>query len=377
VCVLEVHVGPFDPSGSGGGGEYALLSPGASRKRKRIVDEDADSAAGADDEDEEDEEERARYERRNGTPLAGLSQELREVYALLQRGTARGRLLAEQYRSPTDAFEPICPRITKEDCVRFRRSVLSANTSTSTGGTGGTGPAPPPEPNVGPCSCVHFRPLIRPHTDPALGHCSYLNTCYSEPTYAHSPSIPPFSGGGGGGGSGPSSSGMVMPFGHGHGHGHGLGHGQNPRGAVSLPSGLGAGGRGKEKAPCRYLHFEVDWDPEDAAREAASSRTAARERADAPGIARPPYKLGIGLGPDGRDMKVVCLSSTLLTIKNQKVKQPWAKLPPQWINCDLRRFDYSVLGKFHVIMADPPWDIHMSVSLPLPFSHAPASLVYA
>lgn len=34
---------------------------------------------------------------------------------------------------------------------------------------------------------------------------------------------------------------------------------------------------------------------------------------------------------------------------------------PQWINCDLRKFDYSVLGKFHVIMADPPWDIHMSV----------------
>lgn len=33
---------------------------------------------------------------------------------------------------------------------------------------------------------------------------------------------------------------------------------------VSLPSGLGAGGRGKEKAPCRYLHFEVDWDEGDA-----------------------------------------------------------------------------------------------------------------
>jgi mRNA m6A methyltransferase catalytic subunit len=27
----------------------------------------------------------------------------------------------------------------------------------------------------------------------------------------------------------------------------------------------------------------------------------------------------------------------------------------------VRKFDYSVLGKFHVIMADPPWDIHMSV----------------
>ncbi|KAI8873911.1 MT-A70-domain-containing protein [Ramicandelaber brevisporus] len=35
--------------------------------------------------------------------------------------------------------------------------------------------------------------------------------------------------------------------------------------------------------------------------------------------------------------------------------------PPQWINCDIRSFDFSVLGKFSVIMADPPWDIHMSL----------------
>lgn len=31
-----------------------------------------------------------------------------------------------------------------------------------------------------------------------------------------------------------------------------------PAGSVALPSGLGAGGRGKEKAPCRYVHYEVD-----------------------------------------------------------------------------------------------------------------------
>lgn len=35
--------------------------------------------------------------------------------------------------------------------------------------------------------------------------------------------------------------------------------------------------------------------------------------------------------------------------------------PPQWIQCDLRFFDVSVLGKFSVIMADPPWDIHMEL----------------
>lgn len=31
---------------------------------------------------------------------------------------------------------------------------------------------------------------------------------------------------------------------------------------------------------------------------------------------------------------------------------------PQWINCDVRSFDMKVLGKFGVIMTDPPWEIH-------------------
>lgn len=33
----------------------------------------------------------------------------------------------------------------------------------------------------------------------------------------------------------------------------------------------------------------------------------------------------------------------------------------QWVNCDIRTFDMSVLGKFDVIMTDPPWDIHMEL----------------
>ena len=35
--------------------------------------------------------------------------------------------------------------------------------------------------------------------------------------------------------------------------------------------------------------------------------------------------------------------------------------PAQWIKCDLRYFDMSILGKFSVVMADPPWDIHMEL----------------
>jgi mRNA (2'-O-methyladenosine-N6-)-methyltransferase len=35
--------------------------------------------------------------------------------------------------------------------------------------------------------------------------------------------------------------------------------------------------------------------------------------------------------------------------------------PQQWIHCDLRNFDMSTIGKCGVVMADPPWDIHMEL----------------
>lgn len=34
---------------------------------------------------------------------------------------------------------------------------------------------------------------------------------------------------------------------------------------------------------------------------------------------------------------------------------------PQWICCDIRYLDMAILGKFSVVMADPPWDIHMEL----------------
>ncbi len=33
----------------------------------------------------------------------------------------------------------------------------------------------------------------------------------------------------------------------------------------------------------------------------------------------------------------------------------------QWIRCDIRKLDMKVLGKFGVIMADPPWQIHQDL----------------
>jgi hypothetical protein len=56
---------------------------------------------------------------------------------------------------------------------------------------------------------------------------------------------------------------------------------------VQLPSGLGAGGRGKEKAPCRYLHYEIDWDAGDAGTEAKWEERSVKK----------PHRLILGLGP--------------------------------------------------------------------------------
>ena len=131
-------------------------------------------------------------------------------------------------------------------------------------------------------------------------------------------------------------------------HSHGMVP-PNTRGPLSLPSGLGAGGRGKEKAPCRYLHYEVDWDGGDVEWKREGRR-----------VRKKIHKLDIGLGPAGKEARVVGL---LVYLGRVVLIGFLLKLPPQWINCDLRSFDYSVLGKFHVIMADPPWDIHMSVSV--------------
>jgi mRNA (2'-O-methyladenosine-N6-)-methyltransferase len=68
------------------------------RKRKRApVDEEADSATG-DGLDGHSSRSISRSPPPSTTPLGCLSKDLREVYAILQKSTARGRLLAERVR---------------------------------------------------------------------------------------------------------------------------------------------------------------------------------------------------------------------------------------------------------------------------------------
>jgi mRNA (2'-O-methyladenosine-N6-)-methyltransferase len=77
-------------------GHASALGPSTSqgdlgpKKRKRVIDEDADSAAGDEEDYEEDDSAGA------SSAMANLNADMKEVIALLQKGTAKGRLLAEQ-----------------------------------------------------------------------------------------------------------------------------------------------------------------------------------------------------------------------------------------------------------------------------------------
>lgn len=175
--------------------------------------------------------------------------------------------MTHQFRSEEENFDPICTYITKDDCAKARRAASVSSGSEES-------------PSTSICDRVHFRPLIRPHTDVTLGHCSYLNTCYSEPTYAQSPSIHTFFS--------PNQGHGALP---------------NNRGPTSLPSGLGAGGRGKEKAPCRYLHYEIDWDGGDG--DWKKERSARKKS----------HRLAIGMGPTGQLTKPVWANDILFQVK--------------------------------------------------------------
>nr|XP_054509982.1 LOW QUALITY PROTEIN: N6-adenosine-methyltransferase catalytic subunit [Agelaius phoeniceus] len=83
---------------------------------------------------------------------------------------------------------------------------------------------------------------------------------------------------------------------------------------------------------CKYVHYEIDTC-------AATPPAAPPTRGHAP-RSPPPAPPTRGPPPDAGADRL---------------------FPPQWICCDIRYLDVSILGKFAVVMADPPWDIHMEL----------------
>ncbi|CAG8611125.1 5964_t:CDS:10 [Funneliformis caledonium] len=152
---------------------------------------------------------------------------LYDLCIMLDKKSSKDKLIIEMFRSTNNSFREFCVYGTKVDCRKQRRTNRA-------------------------CHRLHFRPMLRSHTELDLGDCSYLNTCHRMDT-------------------------------------------------------------------CKYVHYELDDDEE--------RWTYEKRRQIPPAVFTPPKKV----------------------------------LPPQWINCDVRKFEFSILGKFTVIMADPPWDIHMTL----------------
>ena len=188
--------------------------------------------------------------------------------------------------------------------------------------------------NLFACDRMHFERLIFPWTDPTLGNCSYLDTCRHMKT-------------------------------------------------------------------CRYVHYQLARDDEPGQSEAGgpSTAAAARNRPPVPSYLQVRHLVSksmhlwtfAGLVQGVRPGSQYCwtglclnaassLASKCLMATSKRIPKGSASalsmpsafvningatlqaLPePQWLKIDVRTFDMTVLGKFGVIMADPPWEIHQDL----------------
>lgn len=97
---------------------------------------------------------------------------------------------------------------------------------------------------------------------------------------------------------------------------------------------------------CRYVHYEVDSAD-------IESPTPPGVKQSKPAVTTP-----------ARTLDCAATASDVRGIDGAQIAAPdyrSALYPPQWIQCDLRVFDMTVIGECAVIMADPPWDIHMEL----------------
>jgi mRNA (2'-O-methyladenosine-N6-)-methyltransferase len=170
------------------------------------------------------------------------------------------------------------------------------------------------------CDKLHFKKIIAKHTEESLGDCSFLNTCFHMDS-------------------------------------------------------------------CKYVHYEVDYDgkqvqqnkhhrmnPQNDAPKSINYTLCPRDGVDHcqdklqtnKKLAKESKKksnIDNQQASSSKQVSKYALSpaeQARIDLRNRK-RFKTVLYPPQWIQCDLRYFDMSLLGKFSVVMADPPWDIHMEL----------------
>jgi mRNA (2'-O-methyladenosine-N6-)-methyltransferase len=111
---------------------------------------------------------------------------------------------------------------------------------------------------------------------------------------------------------------------------------------------------------CRYVHWELEEPalPLSVSPPLAEDKTAGKVRE----VEAPPLPLSVSLPLE----------------EEKAAGEEREEMRAEWLNVDLRSFDVSVLGKFDVVLADPPWAIHQDLpctSFPLS-AHGAADIYF-
>lgn len=109
---------------------------------------------------------------------------------------------------------------------------------------------------------------------------------------------------------------------------------------------------------CKYIHYQVD---QDDARKAERRKRSGDNLDKLLATINGQQKIGLNSSISSNNSISSLTKNNDGTVQGASVSSGIKLLPPQWVQCDLRNLDLPVLGKFSVVMADPPWDIHMEL----------------
>lgn len=251
-----------------------------------------------------------------------------ELLELLSKPTAKERNLMERFRS-TDGYQvqEFCPKGTKGECRRNNDGQKV-------------------------CDKLHFKKIIAKHTEESLGDCSFLNTCFHMDSckYVHykvdyDEKSPQF-----------KRPHPTELFG-------------SDMNSNVYPHSLNQNVMPNSSFDCYPTHSSNKQDV--TANNSMSTCTSATSATASTCLAEGSQALipsatstrNCNMKTGKLDLSEFALSpeeQAKVDAKNRK-RFKTVLYPPQWIQCDLRFFDMSLLGKFSVVMADPPWDIHMEL----------------
>ncbi|KAG9509626.1 N6-adenosine-methyltransferase MT-A70-like protein, partial [Fragariocoptes setiger] len=273
-----------------------------------------------------------------------------ELVELLSKPSAKERRLLERFKS-ADGYQvqEFCPKGTKEECKRVAKSQRA-------------------------CDKLHFKKIISKHTDESLGDCSFLNTCFNMSTckYVHyEVDYSDYNNKTSSGGAPHTTINTGSPR-----------QSSSPQassccGSPNKKHGLAEESeRSSEKFPKRSIQHQAaqGCSIEDSQQSRANhghDQSCSSDVNNHAGRCSNNNNINtntfysrhkdLSLNPNSSIDVVPTPAEQMANELKKKRRFKTVLYPPQWIQCDLRFFDMSILGKFSVVMADPPWDIHMEL----------------